>query len=195
MKQIYAYSLFIVVLSSSLHAQTINFINNSAYVTFSSDNSNVFLDFSHDVTVSNSQNVVVRGKIYSDESVVIKPYQNYSIVIKPPEPCEMCMPQLDVNADPPGTVIKPKPGGSGKIYVPVAVLYPVPVHTNLTFDVSNYFVENYTIFDMYGISKITQNLTPTHNYTIDVSGLANGNYILKLNLGANIYATVQFIKN
>jgi hypothetical protein len=195
MIRMYLYSLLIVVLSHSMRAQTINFINQSAFVTFSADNGDVFLDFIDDVTVNSTQNVVIRGKIYSDESVVIKPDNSYSIVMKPPVVCENCSPQLDVNADPPGTVIKPKPGGSGKISLPITVVYPVPVHTDLTFDVSNYTVIGFAIYDIYGVPKVSQTLTPTHRYTVDVSGFANGNYILNLNLGSNTNTSVQFIKN
>lgn len=195
MIRIYLYSLFIFVLGSNLQAQTINFANNSAFVTFASDASDIYLDFVPNVTVSNSQNVVLRGEIYSDEFVVIKPFDAYSIVMKPILPCPTCNVPFNVNADPPGTVIKPKPGGSGKIETPAVVVYPVPVHNALTFDISNYFVEAYTIYDMNGVSKLSQNIQPTHNYTIDVTTLTNGNYIIKLNLGKNTFSTIQFIKN
>jgi hypothetical protein len=191
----YLCSLFVFVIGNSLQAQTINFADNSAFVTFSSDASDIYLDFVPNVTVSNSQNVVLRGEIYSDEFVVIKPFDTYSIVMKPILPCPTCNVPFNVNADPPGTVIKPKPGGSGKIETPAVVVYPVPVHNDLTFNVSNYMVVAFAIFDINGIAKISQNLNPTNNYTIDVSGLTVGNYILKLNLGNNLCTTIQFIKN
>ncbi|NHM05679.1 T9SS type A sorting domain-containing protein [Flavobacterium sp. CYK-4] len=193
MRRLLYFIFFLVIWSKDVVAQTINFSNNSAYVIFSSDNENLDLDFQDDVIVNNTQNVVLQGKIYSDDSVVIKPHQNYSIVFKPqmPSPCMTCAP-----GDPPGTVIKPKPGGSGKIGSPLTVVYPVPVHTELNFTVSNYQVENFTIYDMFGVSKVSQNFAPPiQSYTIDVSGFANGNYILKLNLGNNMYASIQFIKN
>lgn len=193
MRHLFFLIIVFVLWGNHTKAQTINFSNNSAYVIFSSDNPNINLDFQDDVIVNNTQNVVLQGKIYSEDSVVIKPQQNYTIVFKPQSPisCMTCAP-----GDPPGTVIKPKPGGSGKIYAPVTVVYPIPAHTDLTFEVSNYFVQEYAIYDMYGIAKVSQPFfPPTHSATIDVSGFSNGNYILKLNLGSNMYSSIQFIKN
>lgn len=184
-------AFFLVVCSAATSAQMISFNNNSAFVTYSSNTDDIYLDFFDDVTVSSSQNVTLRGQIFSDESVLIKPQPIYSIVLKPVVPCAYCMPA----GDPPTTVIKPKPGGSGKLSQSTVTLYPVPVYTNLTFNVSNYLVEAYAIFDSAGVLKQQQNLTPTYEYTIDVRGLKAGSYMLRLHLGNNLFFTKHFIKN
>lgn len=198
MKRILYYSILVAVFVNGINAQTVNFNNNSVYITFSSNANQAYLDYYDKVLISNTQNVTLAGEIYSESSIAIIPYQNFSIVIKPPgfsTSATSAPPPVSPFGEPLGTVIKPKPGGPQKLYSPVVVLFPVPVQTSLTFDVSNYNVIGYQIFDSTGVVKLAENFSPRKNYTINVSTLSNGNYFLKLNLGSNQFSTMQFIKN
>lgn len=194
MIRIIYYSLFITLLGVRIQAQEIKFMNESAFVTFSADGDDIYLDFYDDVTVGSTGNVVLKGRIYSDDFVLIKPNQNHTIVLKPMPRCHPCLGEM-AQYDPPATVVKPKPGGPAKRYSPIVVLYPVPAQTIFSINVSNYLVEEYSILNQAGTVKLSENIAPTHDYTVDVSSLPNGNYILKLKLGDNIFFTKQFIKN
>lgn len=177
-------------------AQTIVFSNSTVYVTLTSDSNSAYLDFSGNTIISNTQAVVFSGKVYSEESILITPNGANPIVIKPVPVCVTCMPPPnEPNADPPGTVLKPKPGGTGRLYAPNVILYPVPVQSVLNFDVNNYLVNAYTVLDLNGVVKISQSIQPTHTGSVDVSALISGNYIIKLQIGTNQFTNVQFIKN
>jgi Secretion system C-terminal sorting domain len=197
MKKFLYYSFLIAVFGNSLNGQNVNFNNNAVYITFSANKDQAYLDYNDKILISNSQNVIIAGEIYSDSSIAIIPYQTYSIVIKPPGFSVSGLPSNPQNpaGDPPGTVIKPKPGGPQRIYSPVVVLYPVPVHTTLNFDITNFTVIGYEIYDTSGLVKLTESFSPRNTYAINVSTLTNANYFLKLNLGNNQFSTIQFIKN
>jgi hypothetical protein len=93
------------------------------------------------------------------------------------------------------TVLKPRPPCSGCHPQSLVILYPNPVQNDLTFTTSGRLVLSYSIYDLSGILRASQTISPTNSSTINVSNLTSGTYILWLNLGNNQQITIQFIKN
>jgi CubicO group peptidase (beta-lactamase class C family) len=76
-----------------------------------------------------------------------------------------------------------------KSYQPIVSIYPNPANTILSVDISANEILEIKIINLLGETI----LTSSHQKNIDVSGLKNGIYIIKLRLGENMY-TQKFVK-
>jgi Secretion system C-terminal sorting domain len=169
--------------------------SNIFVLTLNSDNEDFTLVQQREIEVNNTQSVVMSGLYQSEISVLIKSLPASSITIIPASD--------DYNeyarGGGGGTTIRSQSGGAGHTPPPppppqTFTVYPNPVSTNLTFKSQGVMLVAYEIYDYNGQIKDGQTITPTNEFTVNVSQYNNGNYVLRLQTENNQYVSIQFIK-
>lgn len=184
--------LAIIFFTPNFFGQNINYGPDSVTITFDSDKYNQMRYYEDEIMVLSTQDVNVSGEFSSDDSVVIIPKNSYSIVLLPIDNSN----NRNTFQNGTTTVITAKSGGFGRPYSPQVSIYPNPVHSDLTFNSPESKIIAYSIYDQTGATIMSSSIIPSNIYTINVSNLINGIYILKLNMeNGSSLSTIQFIKN
>jgi Secretion system C-terminal sorting domain len=175
------------------------FVNFYAYsqtgelaIIFDTNQENIIISEPTPVKISNTTNIDLSGSLNATDYVSIIPNSLSSIVLKPlSTTARIINPNGDVT-----TVVRPKPPGGGLPAPRKLIIFPNPVQTNLTYTVDSSLVNSYSIYNSMGILQNSQTVNPpVSSGTINVAGLINGTYILKLNIGNGQQLSIQFIKN
>ena len=145
--------------------------------------------------ISSDGNFTLSGVFDSETSILIKASLDKSIKLIPKDPF-FSPSNSGVLIDPPVSAVRIK--SPGVIRPPTFKtsinFYPNPVQNDLTFT-SNDLVNEYAIYELTGLLKLSQKTEPTKTAKINVSALKTANYILVLNLSNGKQLSIQFIKN
>jgi len=164
---------------------------NGIFITLSSDLLDADLYYTQKMSITSNQNITLSGRFVS-ESVLISPMAPYTILITPRSGSSYLA--RDGGGSDGTTVVKSKGTAVGRPMPPLTV-YPNPVQTNLNFNTPNNLATGYSIYDLNGTVLQSSSFPQTDSGTINVSALASGNYILRIEFIDYQYATIQFIKN
>ncbi len=189
--------LFILFIQNLANGQTFTTVSDTVYLTISSDIENVEIYEILPLVISNTTNVALSGHFTSEVEIIISPIPETTIQIIPTPPT--FTPETGTDSGCCTTVIRTSTGGPGKIKpnldtVPSIKLYPNPVHETLTFNTSNIQAVGYVIYDLNGKEQISSKIKPTNEYSINVSLLKSGNYILNIVLQDHRVVQMHFIK-
>ena len=168
--------------------------SNIFVLTLNSDNEDFTLVQEREIEVNNTQSVVMSGLYHSDVSVLIRSLPASSITIIPASNNY----NEYARGGGGGTTIRSQSGGAGYNPPPPSpktfTVFPNPVSTNLTFKSQGVLLVAYEIYDYNGQVKDGQTITPTNEFTVNVSQYNNGNYVARLQTENNQYVSIQFIK-
>ena len=73
-------------------------------------------------------------------------------------------------------------------------IYPNPANSVIQVSISNGQLTAYCLYDMLGNILIQQTIEPTNQTSINISGLAAGSYMLKVQNENNTLSYTQIIK-
>lgn len=157
------------------------------------------------IHITSSSNSDLSGLVIANNEITISPSTSSAISIfasdvsysyDPP-----WFPSLTVDNNPPTengggtTVIRTNTGGPGINYPkPTITIYPNPVNDLLNISSTDVPLIGYEVYDLQGYIQKKADFDAEKNFTINVSQLPKGNYILILELKDNKKAHLQFIK-
>ncbi len=183
-------TFFTVFVNSLCNAQ-----NNPVSLFLTSNRLNLIEDEASPIEISSDGNYTLSGVFDSETSILIKASVDKSIKLIPKD-AVFSPSNSGVLIDPPASAVRIKsPGGlQPPTFKTTINFYPNPVQNELTFT-SKDLVNEYTIYDLTGLLKLSQKTEPTKSAKINVSELKTANYILVLNLSNGKQLSIQFIKN
>ncbi len=182
---------FLIVFIYSLS----NSQNNPFALILTSDRFNLIEDEASPIEISSDGNYTLSGVFDSETSILIKASVDKSIKLIPKD-AVFSPSNSGVLVDPPASAVRIKsPGGIRPPTSRSSInFYPNPVQNELKFTTID-LVNEYTIYDLTGLLKLSQKIEPTKTAKINVIELQTANYILVLSLSNGKQISIQFIKN